>query len=102
MELYCLNNVAAQAEGGGEREREREREGERMRGRGAVDSKRKKPSWLTQAVSAVFSFVRLAEFEILFILFFVIAFLIFKDLMSRPEYNQIMVKKPGGPDYLPF
>ncbi|KAG6483163.1 hypothetical protein ZIOFF_059803 [Zingiber officinale] len=57
---------------------------------------------LTRAVSAVFSFVRIAEFEILFFLFFVIAFLIFKDLTSRPEYNQIFVKKPGGDDFWPF
>ncbi|KAI3956092.1 hypothetical protein MKW98_027406, partial [Papaver atlanticum] len=38
-------------------------------------------------------------FEILFVLFFLIAFIIFKDLTSRPEYNQILVKKPGGSDF---
>ncbi|XP_031477244.1 uncharacterized protein LOC116248536 [Nymphaea colorata] len=53
-------------------------------------------SLLTRAVNMVFSFVRLAEFEILFVLFFVIAFIIFKDLTSRPEYNDIFVKKPEG------
>ncbi|XP_074563458.1 uncharacterized protein LOC141820073 [Curcuma longa] len=57
---------------------------------------------LTRAVRSVFAFVRLAEFEILFFLFLVIAFLIFKDLTSRPEYNQIFVKKPGGDDFWPF
>ncbi|KVI07532.1 uncharacterized protein LOC112508530 [Cynara cardunculus var. scolymus] len=56
-------------------------------------------SLLTRAVDSVFGFVRYAEFEILFVLFFVIAFVIFKDLTSRPEYNQILVKKPGGPDW---
>jgi hypothetical protein len=30
----------------------------------------------------VFRFVRLAEFEILFVLFFLVAFLLFKDLVS--------------------
>ncbi|KAJ0462754.1 hypothetical protein HanHA300_Chr14g0507611 [Helianthus annuus] len=34
----------------------------------------------TRTVDLVFRFVRFAEFEILFILFFVIAFIIFKDL----------------------
>lgn len=37
---------------------------------------------LTRAVNGVFAFVRLAEFEILFLLFFLIAFLLFKDLVS--------------------
>ncbi|MFS8015321.1 hypothetical protein Hanom_Chr15g01354991 [Helianthus anomalus] len=36
----------------------------------------------TRAVDSMFWFVRFAEFEILFILFFVIAFIIFKDLVS--------------------
>ncbi|KAI3807894.1 hypothetical protein L1987_23830 [Smallanthus sonchifolius] len=56
-------------------------------------------SLLTRAVDSVFRFVRFAEFEILFVLFFVVSFIIFKDLTSRPEYNQILVKKPGGPDW---
>ncbi|CDP04215.1 unnamed protein product [Coffea canephora] len=60
------------------------------------------PSLLTRAVNSVFAFVRLAEFEILFVLFFIIAYLIFKDLTSRPGYNQILVKKPGGPDWWPY
>ncbi|CAL9083177.1 unnamed protein product, partial [Musa acuminata var. zebrina] len=59
-------------------------------------------SLLTRAVSSVFAFVHLAEFEILFFLFFFVAFIIFKDLTSRPEYNQIFVKKPGGEDFWPF
>ncbi|XP_009611372.1 uncharacterized protein [Nicotiana tomentosiformis] len=59
------------------------------------------PSLMTRAVNSVFTFVRFAEFEILFVLFFLIAYLIFKDLTSRPEYNQILLKKSGGPDWLP-
>ncbi|KAJ0015027.1 hypothetical protein Pint_20843 [Pistacia integerrima] len=59
-------------------------------------------SALTRGVTAVFSFVKFAEFEILFLLFFIIAFIVFKDLMSRPEYNQILVKKPGGIDLWPY
>ncbi|KAE9591316.1 hypothetical protein Lalb_Chr20g0117211 [Lupinus albus] len=58
-------------------------------------------SWLTRAVMAVFTFVRYAEFEILFFLFFLIAYLLFKDITSRPEYNQILVKKPGGTEFWP-
>ncbi|XP_055827730.1 uncharacterized protein LOC129895961 [Solanum dulcamara] len=56
-------------------------------------------SILTRAVDSVFDFVRLAEFEILFVLFFIVAYVIFKDLTSRPEYNQILVKKP---DWWPY
>ncbi|BBN02685.1 hypothetical protein Mp_2g17220 [Marchantia polymorpha subsp. ruderalis] len=41
------------------------------------------PSLLTRAVESVFWFVRLAEFEILFVLFFVIVFLLFKDLTQQ-------------------
>ncbi|KAK0596314.1 hypothetical protein LWI29_014590 [Acer saccharum] len=59
-------------------------------------------SGLTRAVNAVFGFVKFAEFEILFLLFFLIAFILFKDLMSRPQYNQILVKKPGGVDWWPY
>nr|BAJ98575.1 predicted protein [Hordeum vulgare subsp. vulgare] len=55
---------------------------------------RRDPGLLTRVVDKVFRFVRLAEFEILFVLFFLIAFILFKDLMSRPDYNQIFVKKP--------
>ncbi|XP_048128375.1 uncharacterized protein LOC115750529 [Rhodamnia argentea] len=57
-----------------------------------------KDPMLTRMVTSVFKFVRVAEFEILFFLFFFIAFLIFKDLTSRAGYNQILVKKPGGND----
>ncbi|BAH94390.1 Os08g0528601 [Oryza sativa Japonica Group] len=62
-----------------------------QRGRGVG---RGDPGLLTRAVEKVFRLVRLAEFEILFVLFFLIAFVLFKDLMSRPEYNSIFVKKP--------
>ncbi|KAH7423807.1 hypothetical protein KP509_12G074700 [Ceratopteris richardii] len=40
-----------------------------------------RPSLLTRGVQNVLSFVRLAEFELLFVLFFVILFLVFKDLV---------------------
>lgn len=40
-------------------------------------------SLMTRIVSGVFEFVRMAEFEIMFFLFFFIAFLIFKDLVSE-------------------
>lgn len=40
------------------------------------------PSLLSRAVDSVFRFVRLAEFEILFVLFFVIVYLLFKDLVN--------------------
>ncbi|KAL8532906.1 hypothetical protein ACS0TY_009249 [Phlomoides rotata] len=56
-------------------------------------------SWLTRGVNSIFTFVRFAEFEILFVLFVLIAFIIFKDLTSRPEYNDILVKKTGGNDW---
>ncbi|KAK4403781.1 hypothetical protein Sango_0746700 [Sesamum angolense] len=72
-------------------------------------------SLLTRMVDSVFAFVRFAEFEILFALFFIVAFLMFKDLLknmynyvlnveqtSRPEYNDILVKKPGGNDWWPY
>ncbi|KAJ1269296.1 hypothetical protein BS78_07G200500 [Paspalum vaginatum] len=59
------------------------------------------PGLLTRAVDKVFRFVRLAEFEILFVLFFLVAFLLFKDLMSRPQYNQMFVKKPDLDDPWP-
>ncbi|PRQ45213.1 hypothetical protein RchiOBHm_Chr3g0487701 [Rosa chinensis] len=59
-------------------------------------------SALTRTVNSVFSFFRFAEFEILFVLFFVIAFIIFKDLTSRPEYSQILVKKPDGGGFWPY
>ncbi|CAM6110061.1 unnamed protein product [Calypogeia fissa] len=39
------------------------------------------PSLLTRAVDSVFAFVRLAEFEILFVLFFVLIYIFFKDLV---------------------
>ncbi|XP_002444708.2 uncharacterized protein LOC8060960 [Sorghum bicolor] len=59
------------------------------------------PGLLTRAVDRVFRFVRLAEFEIFFVLFFLIAFFLFKNLMSRPEYNQLFVKKPDLDDPWP-
>ncbi|KAG5523124.1 hypothetical protein RHGRI_035064 [Rhododendron griersonianum] len=52
-------------------------------------------SLLTWSVTSVFNFVRFTEFEILFVLFFVVTFIIFKDLTIRPEYNQILLKIGG-------
>ncbi|KAF3444242.1 hypothetical protein FNV43_RR13932 [Rhamnella rubrinervis] len=46
-------------------------------------SRSKNESVLTRSVNKVFGFLKSAEFEILFVLFFVIAFLIFKDLMIK-------------------
>ncbi|TVU04948.1 hypothetical protein EJB05_48093, partial [Eragrostis curvula] len=63
--------------------------------------RREDPGLMTRAVDKVFRFVRLAEFEILFVLFFLIAFILFKDLMSRPQYNSIFVKKPDLDDAWP-
>ncbi|XP_051121479.1 uncharacterized protein LOC127244925 [Andrographis paniculata] len=71
-------------------------EGVRRRREGWASSP---PSLLTRTVNSVFAFVRFAEFEILFVLFFFVAFLIFKDLTSRPEYNDIFVKKQGAYDW---
>ncbi|KAM0031169.1 hypothetical protein Hdeb2414_s0017g00505671 [Helianthus debilis subsp. tardiflorus] len=50
--------------------------------RSGTARRRDDESVLTRAVDSVFRFVRFAEFEILYILFFVIAFIIFKDLVS--------------------
>jgi hypothetical protein len=50
-------------------------------------------SLLTRAVGSVFKLVRVAEFEILFICFFLLAYLLFKDLTARPEYNQMLFQK---------
>ncbi|XP_068665513.1 uncharacterized protein [Aristolochia californica] len=73
-----------------------------MRGRGRARREPVPESTLTRVVNAVFDFFRLAEFEILFGLFLLIAFLVFKDLTSRPEYNQILVKKPKDGDFWPY
>ncbi|CAH2053715.1 unnamed protein product [Thlaspi arvense] len=63
---------------------------------------RRDDSLLTRFVDSVFYFFRLAEFEILFVLFIVIAYVIFKDLTARPDYNRMLVEKPGGFDVWPF
>ncbi|KAF3340059.1 hypothetical protein FCM35_KLT15830 [Carex littledalei] len=75
----------------------------RRRGtRGSSVNRAHGESGLSKAVNSVFAFVRLAEFEILFVLFFIVAFLIFKDLTSRPEYNDIFVKKPEKDSFWPY
>ena len=51
-------------------------------GEGAYRHEVRRGSLLTRAVNAVFAFVRMAEFEIVFVLFLLVAFLIFKDLVS--------------------
>ncbi|MBA0802960.1 hypothetical protein Gohar_013214 [Gossypium harknessii] len=84
-------------------EKNEKREGMAKRVGMSRDNGRGRKGWtLTAAVTNIFEFVRLAEFEILFILFLIIAFIIFKDLTSRPEYNQLLVKKPGGVDWWPY
>ncbi|CAI0469741.1 unnamed protein product [Linum tenue] len=67
-----------------------------------IGARRRDESMLTRMVNSVFSFLKYAEFEILFVLFFVVAFVVFKDLTSRPEYNQILVKKPDSGDWWPY
>jgi hypothetical protein len=42
----------------------------------------RRPNLLTRAVQGVFDLVRLAEFEILFVVFLVIVLLLIKDLVS--------------------
>lgn len=42
----------------------------------------RRPNLLTRAVQGVFDLVRLAEFEILFVIFLVIVLLLIKDLVS--------------------
>ncbi|CAL2244462.1 unnamed protein product [Prunus armeniaca] len=79
----------------------RDRGGAREMGK-RVGSRNSNESALTRWVQSVFGFVKFAEFEILFVLFFVIAFLVFKDLTSRPEYSQLLVKKPGGGGFWPY
>ena len=61
-----------------------DRSGEMRQQRGGVGAGRRgdDPGLLTRAVDRVFRFVRLAEFEIFFVLFFLIAFFLFKDLVS--------------------
>ncbi|XP_078433778.1 GRIP/coiled-coil protein [Wolffia australiana] len=81
----------------------RRRRGEAADGDGEVRGRgRGKASVLTRGVEAVFEFVKLAEFEILFVVFFLAAFLFIKDLTSRPHYNQILVKNPEDDDFWPF
>lgn len=70
--------------------------GRRTHARGVVMRRQQRvmqPSLLTRAVDSVFEFVRLAEFEILFVLFFAIAFLLFKDLVRKavtsPEFSSL-------------
>lgn len=60
-----------------------------MIGVDGVRRRREDPSssLLTRGVESVFAFVRFAEFEILFVLFFLVAFLIFKDLVSYINRN---------------
>jgi hypothetical protein len=53
--------------------------------------RREDPGLLTRAVDKVFRFVRLAEFEIFFVLFFLIAFILFKDLVSTPTLLDVFL-----------
>lgn len=63
---------------------------------GAYRHQIRRPPLMTRGMNAMFAFVQLAEFEILFFVFWMVAFVLFKDLTSRPEYNQIFVKKLDG------
>jgi len=48
---------------------------------------RRDDSLLTRFVDSVFYFFRLAEFEILFVLFMLITYVIFKDLVNSSDYR---------------
>uniref|UniRef100_M0ZKA0 Uncharacterized protein n=1 Tax=Solanum tuberosum TaxID=4113 RepID=M0ZKA0_SOLTU len=54
-------------------------------------------SILTRAVDSVFDFVRLAEFEILFVFFFVVAYVIFKDLICGNYVRETKEKENNSP-----
>jgi hypothetical protein len=56
---------------------------------------RRDPGLMTRAVDKVFRFVRLAEFEILFVLFFLIAFILFKDLVSPRPITLLFSSPPA-------
>jgi hypothetical protein len=56
---------------------------------------RREPGLMTRAVDKVFRFVRLAEFEILFVLFFLIAFILFKDLVSPRPITLLFSSPPA-------
>lgn len=61
----------------------------RMIGRRAGTNRvgmRREDSLLTRFVDSVFYYFRLAEFEILFVLFILITYIIFKDLVNSSEY----------------
>ncbi len=85
---------------------------ERRRGEGKRKDKTRGPqmprrqreppaSLLTRVVDWVFTMLRNAEFEILFFLFFVIAFLLFKDLV-RWQYCLSLSSLPSLPIYGTF
>ncbi|KAL6285087.1 hypothetical protein ACE6H2_009477 [Prunus campanulata] len=65
----------------------RDRGGAREMGK-RVGSRNSNESALTRWVRSVFGFVKFAEFEILFVLFFVIAFLVFKDLKQGENLKE--------------
>ncbi|KAF5757542.1 putative Chaperone J-domain superfamily [Helianthus annuus] len=62
-----------------------------MAKRSGTARRRDDESVRTRAVDSVFWFVRFAKFEILFILFFVNAFIIFKDLLYDKRCNGFVV-----------
>ncbi|GMP67952.1 hypothetical protein CsSME_00027745 [Camellia sinensis var. sinensis] len=57
-------------------------------------NRKRNESFLTRSVNSVFAFVRFAEFEILFVLFFLVAFIIFKDL-GLLDYEMLMAMDCG-------
>ncbi|MFS8006270.1 putative DnaJ domain, Chaperone J-domain superfamily [Helianthus anomalus] len=62
-----------------------------MAKRSGIARRRDDESVPTRAIDSVFRFVQFAEFEILFILFFVIAFIVFKDLLYGKRCNGFVV-----------
>jgi hypothetical protein len=66
-----------------------------QRGVGGGGGGRRDPGLMTRAVDKVFRFVRLAEFEILFVLFFLIAFILFKDLVSPRPITLLFSSPPA-------
>ncbi|XP_050237963.1 uncharacterized protein LOC126687444 [Mercurialis annua] len=67
--------------------------------RRASGNRRRDEPLMTRMVNSVFAFVNYAEFELLFLFFFLVAFIMFKDITSRPEYNQLLAKKHGAFDF---
>ncbi|CAI7859654.1 unnamed protein product [Closterium sp. NIES-54] len=55
--------------------------------------------WLSRAVSAVFSVVSVAEFEILFVAFLVLVYLFVRDLLQQPRFSGIFAHKSSQAEF---